>query len=512
MNPDCATISAPSALRSPSRLALPLARRVSFSDPVASYAASIRPAVKRKGGKKRMNIFQGPDENVFLDNRGYPDQSDYYDQLLHNIDGGDILRKRKHPPRALDDIDPRFNNAFDASLHNEKLRKELDISHLSPPQQQSLVTLIIKYWPVFDDRGLFIPVKDYECVIDTGDAKPIAVGNIHYGPRESPIMRKSIATLLQLGQIEQIHTGRWLFKALLAPKPHQEHICNIEDFVWRFCVNYIPLNSVTRLIAYPIPRCDAAVSLAFGDAQWFWLMDAPQGYHQIRVSNCSREKLAFAGPDAIKYTYNVMPFGPVNGPAIFITFIHDMNATWQLLAKERGIPIGDDNNTKIIVDDIWNHATTFEVALAYMECQFQVCLSQNLSLSLKKCHFFPKRIEFVGHDVSRDRNRPAQSKHQLLQTWPEPETVRCIASFVGFASFYSQYIPHFEIRVKRLREIMKLDYAELVTSHFDDDARAEWKDIQQALLADPCLLRFDHRKRVYLRTDFSARGFGFVVL
>jgi hypothetical protein len=68
----------------------------------------------------------------------------------------------------------------------------------------------------------------------TKSATPIAIKKIRYGPREIPIMRKSIATLAKMGQIHQIHDGLWLFKALLAPKPHQEHVHNIEGFVWRF--------------------------------------------------------------------------------------------------------------------------------------------------------------------------------------------------------------------------------------------------------------------------------------
>ncbi len=62
-----------------------------------------------------------------------------------------------------------------------------------------------------------------------------------------------------MGQICQIHDGQWLFKALSASKPNQKHIQNIEDFIWRFCVNYITWNQVTCLIVYPIPRCDGAV-------------------------------------------------------------------------------------------------------------------------------------------------------------------------------------------------------------------------------------------------------------
>jgi hypothetical protein len=170
-------------------------------------------------------------------------------------------------------------------------------------------------------------MKDYSCMIDTGSAKPIAIKKIHYGPQETPIMEKCIASLAKLGHIRQIHDGEWLFKALLAPKPHQEGVTNITIFVWCFCINHIPLNQITCVIAYPIPRCNSVLFLAFGTTQWFWMWDAPQGYHQICVAKESQEKLAFAGPNAIKWTYNVMPFGLVNGSSTFIAFIHDMDET-----------------------------------------------------------------------------------------------------------------------------------------------------------------------------------------
>jgi hypothetical protein len=105
---------------------------------------------------------------------------------------------------------------------------------------------------VFDANRVFIPVKNYECVINTGNSPPIAIKKILYEPKETPIMRKAIASLEKVGQIRQITDGCWLFKALLALTPHQEHVRHIDHFVWRFCVNYIPLNSITQIIVYPI--------------------------------------------------------------------------------------------------------------------------------------------------------------------------------------------------------------------------------------------------------------------
>ena len=90
-------------------------------------------------------------------------------------------------------------------------------------------------------------------------------------------MRNAVAALEKVGHICQMHDGCWLFKCVLAAKPHQEHVYDIANFMWSFCVNYVPLNLVTRIIIYPIPRCDSAVFVEFGNGMYSWLFDAPSG-------------------------------------------------------------------------------------------------------------------------------------------------------------------------------------------------------------------------------------------
>ncbi len=99
-----------------------------------------------------------------------------------------------------------------------------------------------------------------------------------------------------------------------------------------------------------------------------WMFNTPMGYHQLAVALASQEKLAFQGVDAIKWTYTVMPFGPVNGPVTFINFIHDINSIWKELAKKHGLTINDDTNTRIIMDDIVSWSGSFKRSLAYMLC------------------------------------------------------------------------------------------------------------------------------------------------
>jgi hypothetical protein len=154
------------------------------------------------------------------------------------------------------------------------------------------------------------------------------------------------------------------------------------------------------------------------------MFDAPMGYHQLAIARASQEKLAFQGGDAIKWTHNVMPFGPTNGPATFVSFIYDIDSVWKKLATSRGIPIGDTTNTRIIIDDIVSWLSTEAYALKYIRCQLKVCQAYRLSLNLRKSHFFPKQFEFVGIDMCVDGNRPAKSKHNFLTTWPELEFPR----------------------------------------------------------------------------------------
>jgi hypothetical protein len=91
--------------------------------------APIRVSPKPPKGKKR--------KNVFIDDRGFSDQSDEFDTLLHSLDGGPMLRKRRHPAPAFDDIDPAFNFAFDEALHGAQFKEEFTPSPLLSDAENS---------------------------------------------------------------------------------------------------------------------------------------------------------------------------------------------------------------------------------------------------------------------------------------------------------------------------------------------------------------------------------------
>jgi hypothetical protein len=90
--------------------------------------------------------------------------------------------------------------------------------------------------------------------------------------------------------------------------------------------------------------------------------------------------------------------------------------------------------------------------------------------------------------------------------------VRNVAKYIGFAQFYSVYLHHFKLRITPLHGLTtKFDYTKLVATLWTEEAECAFCDIQSAILANPCFMRFDHQRLVVLCTDFSSAGFGFVV-
>ena len=133
-------------------------------------------------------------------------------------------------------------------MKNLIISKDLDAS-----LSNRFIDFVKRYWDVFRERGVKIPVQGYEMVIDTGNHKPIAVKKAHYGFRESPIMQKALDLLIEMWFIVQDNMSPWGFNIKLALKPHQENVTDINEYIWRFCINYIFLNKITRPVEYPIP-------------------------------------------------------------------------------------------------------------------------------------------------------------------------------------------------------------------------------------------------------------------
>ena len=59
---------------------------------------------------------------------------------------------------------------------------------------------------------------------------------------------------------------------MLAAKPHQESMNDVNEFAWRMCIYYRGLNKVAKVYEYPIPRCDMAVAIFEVGSSKMWII------------------------------------------------------------------------------------------------------------------------------------------------------------------------------------------------------------------------------------------------
>ncbi|KAM4029927.1 uncharacterized protein ACNLHF_022150 [Anomaloglossus baeobatrachus] len=118
------------------------------------------------------------------------------------------------------------------------------------------------------------------------------------------------------------------------------------------------------------------------------------------------------------------------------------------------------------------------------------------------------QIEYLGHVVSADGVRPAESKIQAFQGWPTPRTVRDARAFLGLAGYYRQFVNDFAKMCEPLNELLR------GTSQGPRNQPIQWTDRQQqafdqiwaALIQAPLLAYALFDRPFTLYTDGSLHG------
>jgi len=212
----------------------------------------------------------------------------------------------------------------------------------------------------------------------------------------------------------------------------------------RMVGDFRALNNYTVPDYYPIPRIDHSLQ-NLSNAKYISTMDILKGFHQIPIHPDSREYLRIILHLGI-YEYLSMPFGIKNAPSHFqkmmdILFGDYIRLGWMM----------------VYIDDIIIYSSTWEEHLEHLAMVLDRTISSGLKISIKKCSFGYGELKALGHVVSGlalaiDKNRVAPI---MLQ--PTPQSMKDMQSFLGFCSYYRQFIENFSKITKPLYQLCSKD-------------------------------------------------------
>ena len=138
-----------------------------------------------------------------------------------------------------------------------------------------------------------------------------------------------------------------------------------------------------------------------------------------------------------------MPFGLTNAPASFQEYIN------KILAEKLDIfVIVYLDDILIYTDDDKSHVTAVRWVLEQLR-------KFSLFANLKKCRFHQEEVRFLGYVVSSKGIRMEDERIEAVKQWPEPQSVRDIQVFLGFANFYRRFIQGFSRIAAPLTSMLK---------------------------------------------------------
>ena len=137
-----------------------------------------------------------------------------------------------------------------------------------------------------------------------------------------------------------------------------------------------------------------------------------------------------------------MPFGLRNAAAIFQRAMDKMFSNLKCVF--------------IYLDDILVFSDDEESHLKDLDSVFEVFNKYNLKVSLSKCAFCVKELDFLGFNISADGLRPTAQKINELSEFPYPTDSKSLRRFLGMVGFYRKLVPKFASIVLPLTECIRV--------------------------------------------------------
>ena len=101
---------------------------------------------------------------------------------------------------------------------------------------------------------------------------------------------------------------------------------------------------------------------------------------------------------------------------------------------------GDMEDIFVYLDDILVFSTDTKAHLQTIEI-FRRMKANGLAISLTKCRFGEKSIEFVGYTVDKEGIAPLPRKLSAIAGFPSPKKQKQLLGFLGAVNYYRRSLP-----------------------------------------------------------------------
>ncbi|XP_053202154.1 uncharacterized protein LOC128387043 [Panonychus citri] len=398
------------------------------------------------------------------------------EQYLHEIKKAKLDTRRDEFPQEISDLQSTLIKGISSNLNQH--------------QKSSMINFLNKFKSVFSthkyDLGC-IPAEMVNIKIDIGNHSIPKCNPYRLGPKKREILDKKIKELMENNIIEPSNSCGGS-PAFLVEKP------NGKDY--RLVTSFKELNSIMKTRSYPMPNIDDHIQ-ALAGYEYFITIDFAQGFHQIQLNPCEREKVALV-TEMGKFQYVRLPMGLADSPAYFQQFVNSVFG--DLLYKA----------CLAYIDDIVIFGRSFEELINNADAVFTKIKNIGLKVQPDKCKWGHKEVKFLGHIISGKTVRPDPEKIQRLKEFQPPKNVKGLQSQLGLFNYLSKFIPNYSTVASILFELCsKKNKGKF---NWDRNHQKAWQHIKDSLIKDCLLSQFKPEAQHKLMVDASSIAVGGILL
>ena len=242
---------------------------------------------------------------------------------------------------------------------------------------------------------------------------------------------------------------------------------------------------------------DAAQHLA--GKSLFCKLDCSQDYHCLQMADQrSVEMLAFNFASR-NFAYKRLAQGLSRSVSAFSSIM-----------REYLDPVVKAGQCAQYVDDIGISANNARDLTRNIRAVFKCIRQVALKLTIEKCHFRVRQVEFLGRTISSEGVSPQTHKLQnFLKKLRLPKSKKALQRYLGFVNYYRNYIPRMAEKLNPFYKLLKAEVPVNITSELK-----ETFDSVNKALSDACQLALKQPipgKQLVLMTDVSLGSAGYAL-
>ena len=385
------------------------------------------------------------------------------------------------------DVNISLDNNLDIQLSqvdeytNQQVMNEQD---LNPEQLRRLQRVKETFEEIsFEKKGLGRTHLLEHKIVTTGE--PIRQKPYPLSPAKEKLINQEIDEMLRMGVIAPTRSP-WCNPIVVVTK---------KDGSPRVCLDSRKLNEVTRKNRYPMASSQQILA-NLGQSRYLTSIDLSKAFWQIPMEKSSTYKTAFAVPGKGLFAFQRLPFGLCNASADLATLMDQI--------------FGPEYASKVFAyaDDLIIASTTFDEHLETLERVRDSLKEAGLTINLKKCEFCRQEIKYLGYVINKDGLSTDPEKIECVKSFPRPNRVKDVRSFLGLCSYYRKFIVNFSKIAAPLCKLTGGKKGEKVKFEWSEEAEEAFNTLKTALVTAPILVCPNFDKEFTLSCDASDIAIG----